>query len=204
MIEPTALTVSDLTVERGGRRLIDGLAFDLHAGTALVVTGPNGTGKSTLLRALAGFLPPVRGRVAVSGSDSSERPIEGLCHYLGHADGLKRTLSGEANLTFAAAWSGGIGLSAGPALARFGIEALMDLPAGYLSAGQRRRVALARLLVSHRPIWLLDEPTTALDTAAEATLGSVMRDHLATGGLIVAATHAPLPIPARRLELGAA
>ncbi len=128
--------------------------------------------------------------------------MEGNTHYLGHADGLKRALTARDNLEFAADWAGGGALSPDAALERLGIGHVADLPVNFLSAGQRRRVALARLLVARRPLWLVDEPTTALDARAEVILGEAMRAHLDWGGLIVAATHAELAIPASTLRLG--
>jgi heme exporter protein A len=188
--------------------LFSGLDFALPAGEALVVTGPNGAGKSSLLRAIAGLLPLASGRIALEGGDP-ELGAGAQAHYAGHADAQKGALTARENLAF---WAATLqGESAGPApigpeaaLDRLGLAHVLDFPVGYLSAGQKRRVALARLLVARRPLWLLDEPTSALDAAAQARFAEIMRAHLAAGGLIVAATHAPLGIEARALRLGAA
>jgi heme exporter protein A len=196
----------DLTIERGGRRVISGLSFDAPEGTALIVTGPNGAGKTSLLRALAGFLPIEGGGFALEGGDP-ERTVGEQAHYLGHADGVKAALTAAENLAFAAAVLGGDSSRAAQveALAALGLAHAIDFPARLLSAGQRRRVALARLLVAQRPLWLLDEPTTALDAAAQAALATIMQAHLKGGGILVAAVHAPLGLDgAQELSLGAA
>jgi len=196
----------DLTIERGGRRLFSGLSFEADQGSALIVTGPNGAGKSSLLRALCGFLAVQDGGFALEGGDP-ERTVGEEAHYLGHADALKGALTAGENLAF---WAGALGgepsrEASRAALARVGLDHVIDFPARALSAGQKRRVALARLLVAHRPLWLLDEPTTALDAAAQAAFAAIMRAHLDGGGLIIAATHAPLGLGgARELRLGAA
>ncbi len=195
-----------LAIERGGRRLFSGLSFEVEQGSALVVTGPNGAGKSSLLRALSGFLPVQAGGFALEGGDP-EHTLGEEAHYLGHADALKGALTANENLAF---WAGALGgepsrEASGAALARVGLAHVIDFPARALSAGQKRRVALARLLVAHRPLWLLDEPTAALDAAAQAAFAAIMRVHLDSGGLIVAATHAPLGLDhASELKLGAA
>ena len=191
------LLVDNLACRRAGRRVFEGVSFTLGAGEALVVTGRNGAGKSTLLAALAGLLRPQAGTIRTTGTGERTRP-ESL-HLLAHRDALKGALSALENLHFAAALLGGdSGLAPSAALAAIGLPGAGDLPVAYLSAGQRRRVALARLLVVRRPLWLLDEPTLALDLGAQAMLHGLMRDHLAAGGLIVAATHAPLDIPGAR------
>ena len=161
----------DLSIERGGRRVISGLSFEAAGGSALLVTGPNGAGKTSLLRALAGFLSIEAGGFALDGGDA-ERTVGEQAHYLGHADGVKAALSAGENLAFAAAMLGGDSSRAAQlaALSALGLAHVIDFPARLLSAGQRRRVALARLLVAERPLWLLDEPTTALDVAAQAAL----------------------------------
>ncbi|MGH6797041.1 MAG: heme ABC exporter ATP-binding protein CcmA [Roseiarcus sp.] len=195
----------DLTIERGGRRLIAGLSFEAHEGSALLVTGPNGAGKTSLLRALAGFLPIETGGFALDGGDN-ECTVGEQAHYLGHADGVKAALTAGENLAFAAAMLGGDASLAAQlaALAALGLAHVIDFPARLLSAGQRRRVALARLLVAKRPLWLLDEPSTALDAAAQAALAAIMHAHLEGGGILVAAAHAPLGLDgARELRLGA-
>jgi heme exporter protein A len=195
----------DLTIERGGRLLFSGLSFEADEGNALMVTGPNGAGKSSLLRALAGFLPLQAGGFALDGGDP-ERTVGEQAHYLGHADALKGALTPGENLAF---WAGMFGGDASrgaqsAALARVGLAHVIDFPTRSLSAGQKRRVALARLLVAHRPLWLLDEPTTALDAAAQGAFAAIMRTYLGGGGIIVAATHAPLGLAgASELRLGA-
>ena len=198
------LTAQNLSLERGGRLLLSKLTFALEAGEALVVTGPNGAGKSSLLRALAGFLPLGGGAVVWEGLADGETAQERL-HYVGHADALKGALTARENLEF---WAGLLGGPAGgvvDALARLGLAAIADLPVRALSAGQKRRVALARLLVAPRPVWLLDEPTTALDAAAQGRFADMARAHMSEGGLVVAATHAPLGLEApRTLDLAAA
>ena len=187
------LSAWDLTIERGGRRLFAGLSFAADQGAALVVTGPNGAGKSSLLRALCGFLPLEAGGFALEGGDA-ERTVGEQAHYLGHADGVKGALTAGENLAFAAAMLGGRSSREAQrdALARVGLAHVIDFPARLLSAGQRRRVALARLLIADRPLWLLDEPATALDAAAQAALAAIMQGRLRGGGIIVAAAHAPL------------
>ena len=195
----------DLTIERGGRRVIGGLSFEAPAGLGLIVTGPNGAGKTSLLRALAGFLPIEAGGFALDGGDN-ERTVGEQAHYLGHADGVKAALTAGENLAFAAAMLGGDSSRSAQlaALAGLGLSHVIDFPARLLSAGQRRRVALARLLVAQRPLWLLDEPTTALDAAAQGALAAIMRAHLEDGGILIAAAHAPLGLAdAQELRLGA-
>jgi heme exporter protein A len=205
---PLRLRVSDLCVERGGRPIIEGLGFALESGEALVVTGRNGAGKSTLLRAIAGLLPRASGRVAMEGGEEEETASH--LHYLAHADALKAPLTARENLEFWARFLGGAdpdrrSLSSGQALERVGLAHVGEAPVAILSAGQKRRIALARLLVAFRPLWLLDEPTSALDRASRERLAAAMTAHLAEGGMIVAATHEPLGLTgARELALGAA
>jgi heme exporter protein A len=196
------LEVSDIRVDRGGRRVLDGLSFGLGPGEALIATGPNGAGKSTLLRALAGLLPLAAGRISVEGTEEA-LPCRELAHYVGHTDGNKASLTPAENVAFWAAMlaprqSRGSALRPAEALASAALARLADIPVSVLSAGQRRRVALARLLVAERPIWLLDEPMTALDTASQARLADQMRRHLNGGGMIVAAAHGTLDLPAAR------
>ncbi|MDF2116501.1 heme ABC exporter ATP-binding protein CcmA [Roseiarcaceae bacterium H3SJ34-1] len=187
------LRVADVDVARGERLLAGGLSFDVRAGEALTITGPNGAGKSTFLRMLAGLLPVARGRITLEGAEA-DTPVAAQAHYLGHLNALKPALSVRENLAF---WAdtlgqGGAALSPAAALAAFGLAHVLDVPGGYLSTGQKRRVALARLLVAQRPLWLLDEPSAGLDAGAQAQLSAVMGRHLAAGGMIVAATHVPL------------
>jgi heme exporter protein A len=202
------LIAEKLCARRGGRILFAGLSFAMGAGEALLVTGPNGAGKTTLLRTLAGFLPPEAGQIRVEGG-AEEASIGEQCHYVGHANAVKPGLTVAENAVF---WGGFLGgeLGGGPgrldtALATFSLEALRDIPAGYLSAGQRRRAGLMRLLLARRPIWLLDEPTASLDQAGQEVLAGVVNAHLAAGGLVVAATHMALGFDrARELRLGSA
>ncbi len=199
------LSAWDLTIERGGRRLFAGLSFSAESGAALIVTGPNGAGKSSLLRALCGFLPLEAGGFALEGGDAV-RTLGEQALYLGHADGVKGALTAGENLAFAAAMLGGRSSREAEraALARIGLAHVIDFHARLLSAGQRRRVALARLLIADRPLWLLDEPATALDAAAQAALAAIMQAHLRGGGIVVAAAHAPLGLEgAKELNLGA-
>lgn len=196
------LCASDLVCVRGSREVFAGLDFALSAGEALIVTGRNGAGKSSLLRMIAGLVRIAGGRLQLEGGDP-ELSIPEQTHYLGHQDALKPSLSVQENLHFWSRYLGnGLGLEAG-ALAEVGLEALAELPAGYLSAGQRRRLSLARLLAVKRPIWLLDEPSSALDAASQSRLVDLMRQHRVGGGLVIAATHGPLGLEsARELRLG--
>lgn len=204
------LSASGLTCLRGGREVFTNLEFEVPAGEAMTVTGRNGAGKSSLLRILAGLLPAANGRIAVEDGDD-ELTLPEQCHYLGHRDALKPALSVTENLDFWRAWLGDGTKSAtktdatADALAAVGLQNVARLPAAYLSAGQRRRLSIARLLAVKRPIWLLDEPTSSLDTAAQATLTILMNEHLATGGLIVAATHNAIGLMrAQQMHLGGA
>jgi heme exporter protein A len=169
--------------------VFSGLSFRVTPGNLLAVIGPNGSGKSSLLRVLAGLIRPEAGTLRFAGAGEEE----GCAHYLGHADALKPALSLRETLRFWAALYGG---RAGgiDAAGRVGLGHALDLPVAVLSAGQRRRVGLARLLVAARPLWLLDEPGAALDRDGEALLGRMMADHRAEGGTIVAATHQDLPL----------
>jgi heme exporter protein A len=197
------LSAQGLECRRGGRIVFSGLDFSVRAGQALALTGRNGAGKSSLLRLIAGLLPPAAGRLDFDGGDAELSPGE-QAHYLGHQDALKTALTVSENLSFWIGYLGGAG-RADSALKAVGLGELSDLPAAYLSAGQRRRLSLARLVAIHRPIWLLDEPTASLDASAQKMLASMMRDHLKRGGLIVAATHTPLGVKsARELKLGGA
>jgi heme exporter protein A len=194
------LAVHDLACCRAGRRVLAGVSFTVSPSEALVVTGRNGAGKSTLLAALAGLLRPETGSIRASGL--GERTLAESLHLIAHRDALKGSLTATENLRFAAALLDSAGMTPAEALEAVGLPGAADLPVAYLSAGQRRRIALARLLVAHRPLWLLDEPTLALDAAAQAMLTTLMQRHLAVGGLLIAATHAPLGLPgARELRL---
>lgn len=194
------LDLENLACRRAGRLVFAGVTASLRAGGALLVTGRNGAGKSTLLAALAGLLRPSAGAIRLTGP--GERSRRECVHHLGHRDGLKLSLTAAENLAFAARCLGSPGATPADALRRVGIAGAADLPVAYLSAGQRRRVTLARLLVAKRPLWLLDEPTTALDRDGQALLLGLLDAHLAEGGMLVAATHAPLPLAgARELAL---
>jgi heme exporter protein A len=203
------LVGSDLACVRGGRQVFTDLSFSVSAGEALVVLGPNGVGKSSLLRLIAGLVARAGGTLVLEGGDG-ELTIAEQAHYLGHQDALKPSLTVNENLTFWSRYLGGgeatqtaliAALTA--ALVGVGLDGIAQLPAAYLSAGQRRRLSIARLLAVKRPIWLLDEPTTALDAAAQAALAGFMEQHLAAGGLIVAAAHGPIGLKAaQELRLG--
>lgn len=187
----TLIAVRDLAVARGGLRTVEGVSFDLDAGQALVLRGANGIGKTTLLRTLAGLQKPVAGLIKAAPDSSA---------YAGHADGLKPALSVAENLTFWTRVFGGPGIEA--ALAAMNLRELAARPAHALSAGQKRRLGLARLLVTGRPVWLLDEPTVSLDAASVALFTAMLRAHLGQGGAALIATHIELGLPeARVLDL---
>lgn len=188
---------------RGGRAVFSDLDFEVVAGEAVAVVGRNGAGKTSLLRLIAGLLVPAGGSIALeAGEDELTLPEQ--CHYLGHRDALKPALSVIENLSFWADFLGGAPGEAADSLATVGLDHATHLPAGFLSAGQRRRLSLARLLTIRRPVWLLDEPTNALDVAGQDMFAGLMRAHLAKGGLIIAATHGPLGIDSRELRIGGA
>jgi heme exporter protein A len=182
------LSASDLACRRGGRDVFAGVGFAVASGEALAISGRNGAGKSSLLRMVAGLLRIASGRLALEGGDP-EMTIGEQAHYLGHQDALKHSLSVGENLRFWAGLFGAGNAEIGEALVAAGLDTLADLPAAYLSAGQRRRLSIARLRAVKRPIWLLDEPTSTLDAAAQRRLTELMGSHLAEGGLILAATH---------------
>jgi heme exporter protein A len=192
-----------LACVRGGREVFAGVGFAVAGGEALLVTGRNGAGKSSLLRTIAGLVRLAAGRLTLTGGDA-DRPLAEQFHYLGHQDALKPSLTVAENLDFWSRYLGGTG-SGADALAAVGLDAVAGLPAGYLSAGQRRRLSIARLVAVKRPVWLLDEPTSALDRAAQERLAELMRSHVAGGGLIVAAAHGPIGLDgAKELRLGEA
>ena len=186
---------------RGGREVFSGLDFEVSSGEALAVTGANGSGKTSLLRMIAGLLAMAEGSIALEGGET-ELILSEQAHYLGHRDALKPALSVVENLSFWRDFLGGGASDARQSLATVGLDHAVLLPAAFLSAGQRRRLSIARLLTIHRPIWLLDEPVNALDAAGASMFASMMSDHLAQGGLIIAATHGPLGITARELRIG--
>jgi heme exporter protein A len=187
------LKAESVAVFRGERLVFRDLSLAVPAGGALVLAGPNGAGKSTLLRLLAGLVRPAAGRVLWGDEDAfADMAAHGQrVVYIGHQDAVKPGLTVTENLRFAAQVSG---KSIRSALEAVGLEALADLPARMLSAGQKRRLALSRLVLSAAPLWLLDEPTLGLDTAAIERFGRLLASHRATGGMIVAATHVPLPL----------
>ncbi len=196
------LEADGVAVFRGERLVFRELSVTVPPGGALVLAGPNGSGKSTLLRLLGGLVRPAAGRVLWQGGDAFADPGEHARRvaYVGHQDAVKPGLTVAENLRFAAAVSGH---PPGPALAALALQALADLPARMLSAGQKRRLALSRLLLSEAPVWLLDEPTLGLDTAAIGRFGGVLAAHRAGGGIVIAATHVPLPLDgAAELRLG--
>lgn len=196
------IDAAGLAVGRGRETVAGPLDFAVHAGEALVVTGPNGAGKSTLLRTLAGLLRPLAGQLAVTGATAADgepaRTIAEIAHYVGHRNAMKPGVSVRDNLAFWRRFLGGGGRPIEAALAAVGLPDLGHLPFSYLSAGQQRRASLARLLVVKRPVWILDEPTAALDAASQERFGVLMDAHLAGGGVVLAATHQPLGMAAAR------
>jgi heme exporter protein A len=200
----SSLTAEKLACARGERRLFDSLSFRVRAGQALAVEGANGAGKTSLLRLIAGFLAPVGGRILVkmgeSESDDSEERGR-LVGWLGHLDGLKPQMTVLEQLTFYARLHAIRDADLSSVLAQVGLARQSELPCRYLSAGQRRRLALTRLLVSRRPLWLLDEPFAALDTSGQALVAQLMARHCGEGGIIIAATHDPLGLGNESLKL---
>lgn len=195
------LFASDLVCRRGGREVFAGVGFSVASGEMLTVRGANGAGKSSLLRMMIGLVRLAEGRLALEGGEP-ELTIGEQAHYLGHRDALKPALSVGENLRFWAGFLGAASPDIAGALAPVGLARLADLPAAYLSAGQRRRLSIARLLAVERPIWLLDEPASTLDVAARERLAELMRPHLSAGGLIVIAAHGETGIAgARELQL---
>ncbi|MBX5189477.1 heme ABC exporter ATP-binding protein CcmA [Rhizobium sp. NZLR3b] len=191
------LTAENLAARRGEDLIFVNISFHLAAGEALVLTGRNGSGKSTLLRVVAGLLSPEKGAVIFhDGEGGDDRRSSEVSHYLGHRNAMKNELTVAENLDFWRSFFGGIGGSAGlsveDAADAVGLSGITHLPFGYLSAGQQRRFAFAKLLVAHRPLWILDEPTAALDARADQLLAELIEAHLAKGGIVLAATHQPL------------
>jgi heme exporter protein A len=208
----TALRIEDLAVGRGERVLFRHFDLSVAAGEAVTLVGANGAGKTSLLRCVAGFIRPLAGRVTFEGPGEGQGEGEGGpmpaddarrsdCHLLGHQDALKAGRRARDELVFQARWGGGTPGAALAAAERLGLTRLLDLEVRVLSAGQRRRLALCRLAASPRALWLLDEPLAPLDAAHRALFGELMREHLAGGGLILAAVHDPLPIPTRAAEV---
>ncbi|MGV2122471.1 heme ABC exporter ATP-binding protein CcmA [Agrobacterium vitis] len=201
--EITRLNALELAAKRGEDLLFRNVSFTLSSGEALILTGRNGSGKSTLLRVIAGFIRPERGSVLFESPGIEPRPPREVSHYLGHRNGMKAELTVAENLEFWKAFLGqaqsGSGISIEEAADQVGLGGITHLPYGYLSAGQQRRFAMARLLVSYRPIWILDEPTAALDVKADEMFSSLIRAHLAQGGMVLAATHQPLGLDSPNL-----
>ncbi len=195
------LEAGDISVKRGGRLALVAAGFTVRAGEAARLTGPNGAGKSTLLRALAGLLPLTAGdaRYSELSLAADREAFSQLVAYAGHLDAVKPALTVRENLTHWAAIFGAGAVGADridAALSRFALDRIEDAPAGFCSAGQRRRLGLARLLVTDRPIWLLDEPTVSLDAASVEVFAEAVADHCAAGGVAVAATHIDIGLPA--------
>lgn len=195
------LSAQDVRGVRGGRDVFAGLRFAVDGGTALAITGANGAGKTSLLRMIAGLLALAGGTIDLAGGDP-ELTLPEQAHYLGHRDAMKPSLSVRENLTFWRDFLGGDQADVAESIDAVGLSHAIDLPAVVLSAGQRRRLSFARLLVVRRPVWLLDEPLSALDTAGQALVAGLMTAHLAGGGIILAATHGPLGIDAREMRIG--
>jgi heme exporter protein A len=198
-MEPAVLEISNLTGIRGGRVLFRDLSFKADAGSALALEGANGSGKTSLLRMIAGFLSPAVGAIRFGAvSEPEERGKQ--VGWLGHHDAVKPQMSVRETLVFFARLHGGAG-DIGAAMDAVGLTRLADLPGQYLSAGQKKRVALARLKLSGRPLWLMDEPLASLDTAGKALAAGLVAAHCASGGVAVIATHEPLGLDCARLVL---
>ena len=196
------ISVSALTVSRGERVLFRDLSFGVASGEVLALTGANGAGKTSLLRALAGFLRPDAGEIVYEGTDLLEARRRHL-HWQGPLDGLKTARRAGDELAFQARFAGADTDGIAAAVDLLALKPLLELEVRQLSAGQRRRLALARLIAAPRPLWLLDEPLSPLDARWRAVIGTLMQAHIDNGGAVIAAVHDPLPIPARTLDLGA-
>ena len=195
------LEARGLTIRRGYRLLFEGLDLDLARGEIVQLTGPNGAGKSTLMRILAGFSRADAGTIRWLNLPEDHDGAS-ILHYHGHREGLREALTPRENLAFTAGLLGGDAAQIPAALERLDAAALIDLPVQVLSAGQRRRVALSRLLVAPRPVWLLDEPLAALDVAGQKLVGDLLAEHAASGGMAIVATHQPLGVDVRHMNLG--
>ena len=200
------LSTDRLACIRGGRTIFSDLNLEVMGGESLVLLGRNGAGKTSLLRVLAGYLQPSSGTISFDEGDL-EAPLGEMCHFVGHLNGVKSHFSVVENLRFWAEFmgqTGGSDRNLQDALDGFGLSDLVDMPAGFLSAGQKRRLCLARLLVAERPIWLLDEPTVSLDTRSQSYVAKAVNRHVAGGGIAIAATHIELGLEnARQFKLGA-
>ena len=202
----TTLDIETLSLSRGERVLFRGLSLRLSAGEATALTGANGAGKTSLLRAVAGFIRPDAGAITFGGADGevldSEAARRDGVHLLGHLEGLKPTRTARQEFDFQTDWLGGSEAAREAAITRLTLAPLLDLETRKLSAGQKRRLSLARLVAAPRALWLLDEPLAPLDERWRAVAAELMAAHLASGGMILAAVHDPLPVPARNLDLG--
>lgn len=200
-----SLRIQNLALRRGERLLFEHFDLAVAAGEAVALTGRNGAGKTSLLRAIAGLIRSEAGHVTFEGEagplEADVARGEGL-HLMGHQDGLKSGRTAREELAFQSAWTGAAPGAAETAVAALDLSRLLDIEVRRLSAGQRRRLALARLVASPRPLWLLDEPLAPLDAEQRVRFGELMRRHLAGGGLILAAVHDPLPLPTREASLG--
>ncbi|MEM7216049.1 MAG: heme ABC exporter ATP-binding protein CcmA [Pseudomonadota bacterium] len=199
------LSVENISLNRGGQEIVSDISFELSSGEAFIVTGANGSGKSTTLRGVAGLLPLANGSVRLFDETGKEfgNPVREYCHYLGHQNGMKLSLSVRENLEFWQKFMGETMLSVEEALDEVELAHTIDLPFNYLSAGQKRRVAIARLLVSDRPIWILDEPTSGLDAQSVTVFSNLARAFCDDGGILIAATHLELGLKnTKTLDIG--
>jgi heme exporter protein A len=202
MPERVGLAALNISCQRGSKVLFEDLSFVLAPGEGLLVTGPNGAGKTSLLRQIAGLLPLAAGRLSLEGPRPDVELPE-LCHYVGHLNGIKTSFTVRESLAFWADFLGENGGPLSPALAAFGLTPLADFPAGLLSAGQKRKLALSRLFAAPRPVWLLDEPQVSLDAPSLKLLDAAIKDHLDAGGIAVVASHTALKTKfAHKIALG--